>query len=60
LRQQVRNDEAVRALGMRLPEVAAWYGKSAEDMTRLLRRARSHRVSPTGRRRFAGEMVLAL
>jgi PKD repeat protein len=60
LRQQVRNEEAVRALGMRLPEVAAWYGKSAEDMTRLLRRDRSLWVSPTGRLLYACEMELPL
>lgn len=60
LRRQVRNEEAVRALGVQLPEVAAWYGKSAEDLTRLLRRDRNLWVSPTGRLLYACEMELPL
>ncbi len=58
LRHQVRNEEAIRALGLRLPAVADWYGKSTQEMTRLLRRDRNLWVAPTGRLLYACEMEL--
>jgi PKD repeat protein len=56
LRYQMRGEEAIKALGVRLPAVASWYGKSSEEMVRLLRRDRSLWISPTGRLVYACEM----
>jgi PKD repeat protein len=58
LRHQVRSEEAVEALGARLPDVASWYGKTAEEMTRLLRHDRSLWVSQTGHLVYACDMEL--
>ena len=50
------NEEAIQALGANLPTVASWYGKSTEEMARLLRRDRNLWVSPTGRLMYTCEM----
>ncbi len=50
------NEEAIQALGANLPTVASWYGKSTEEMARLLRHDRNLWVSPTGRLMYTCEM----
>ena len=60
LRHQVRNEEAIRALGIRLPAVAAWYGKTTEEMTRILRRDRTLWISTSGRLMYACELEAPL
>ncbi len=52
----VHNEAAIRALGDRLPEVAAWYGKTAEELARLLRHDRTLWVDKTGRLLYECEM----
>ena len=37
LPQRARGDDALRALGKKLPEVAAWYGMSTQAFARMLR-----------------------
>ncbi len=49
LNRHVRGEEAIGVLGSRLPEVAAWYGKTTDELARLLRHDRTLWVSPTGR-----------
>jgi PKD repeat protein len=40
--------QAIRSLGNRLPQVAAWYGKSPEEMRGLLKRDQDLWVDPQG------------
>ena len=49
LSRQLHNEEAIQALGDRLPAVASWHGKTADEMKSLLRRDRDLWVSQTGR-----------
>lgn len=58
LPRQVRNEAAIKALGSNLPAIAAWYGKSTEEMARLLRQDKDLWVSRTGRLVYACEMEL--
>ena len=44
LSRHFHNEEAIQALGSNLPAVASWYGKSAEEMSRLLRHDRGRRL----------------
>src|SRR5512138_1977156 len=52
----VRSENAVRALGARMPDVAAWYGKSANELARLLRHDPNLWVNPSGRLLYACEL----
>jgi PKD repeat protein len=54
------NEEAIQALGGSLPAVASWYGKTADEMGRLLRHDRNLWVSPTGRLMYTCEMETPL
>jgi PKD repeat protein len=45
--------QAVRSLGNRLPQVAAWYGKTPEEMRSLLQRDSDLWVDPQGRLLYA-------
>jgi PKD repeat protein len=56
LPRQVRNEAAIKALGSNLPAIAAWYGKSTEEMAKLLRQDKDLWVSRTGRLVYACEM----
>jgi len=47
--RQAGGQRAIDALGARLPEVAAWYGKSAEEFRALLLRDRTLRLDQRGR-----------
>lgn len=47
--REARGQRAVDALGARLPEVAAFYGKSADELRSLLLKDPSHRVDRRGR-----------
>jgi PKD repeat protein len=58
LSRLLHNEEAIQALGANLTVVAAWYGKSTEEITRLLRHDRNLWVSPTGRLMYACEMEI--
>ncbi len=49
IRGGAHGEEAIRALGDRLPEVAAHYHKSEAELRGLLRRDRSLRLDPQGR-----------
>jgi PKD repeat protein len=58
LSRQVRNEAAISALGNKLPAVAAWHGKTTNEMARLLRHDRSLWVSPSGRLMYACEIEI--
>lgn len=47
--RRAQGERAVQLLGGRLPEVAAWYGKSTEEFRTLLRRDRHLRIDRRGR-----------
>lgn len=49
LEKKSRGEEAIRALGDRLPEVAAWYGMSPQDFAQMLRRDRHAWLDRGGR-----------
>lgn len=49
LPRRARGDEAVKALGGRLPEVAAWYGMSTQAFARMLREDRHAWLDQQGR-----------
>lgn len=53
---KVRGEAAIAALGKRLPEVAAYYGKSPQQLREIFRADRSLRVDPAGRLLFACEL----
>ncbi|MFO1328802.1 MAG: PKD domain-containing protein [Rubrivivax sp.] len=53
-----QGEQAIGLLGQRLPEVAAWYGKSPEEMRSLLRKDRLLRVDGRGRL-FVEDQLLA-
>lgn len=44
----VNGEQAVRSLGNRLPQVAAWYGRSPEEMRGMLKRDSDLWVDPQG------------
>jgi PKD repeat protein len=46
---KAQGEQAIRALGARLPEVAAWYGMSVSDFARLLRSDTSAWLDKGGR-----------
>ena len=52
----VRNEAAIKALGDRLPEVAAWYGKAPHEMERLLRHDRTLWVDRSGHLMYECEL----
>jgi PKD repeat protein len=58
--RHVRGEEGIRALGGKLPEVAAWYRKTTDELAKLLRRDRTLWVSPTGRLMYACELEAPL
>ena len=58
--RHVRGEEAVAALGSRLPEIASWYGKTREQLQRLLRHDRHLWVSRTGRLMYICELETPL
>ncbi|MBN1569432.1 MAG: PKD domain-containing protein [Acidobacteria bacterium] len=45
----VRGEDAVAAMGDRLPEIAAYYGKTTNELAKLLRNDRTLWVNPNGR-----------
>jgi len=47
--RQVGGQRAIDALGARLPEVAAWYGKSADEFRAMLLKDRTLRLDRRGR-----------
>ncbi|HSQ72562.1 MAG TPA: hypothetical protein VLM87_09090, partial [Rubrivivax sp.] len=47
--RQVGGQRAIDALGARLPEVAAWYGKSADEFRAMLMKDRTLRLDQRGR-----------
>ena len=51
--------EAIKLLGQRLPEVAAWYGKTAEQLRDELTRDRMLRMDETGHILFVEELDAA-
>ena len=60
LLSQVRGEKAIQALGRKLPEVAEWYGKTSDELARLLRRDRALRVGRSGRLLYACELEIPL
>lgn len=60
LNRHARGEDAIRALGNRLPEVAAWYGKTTDELARLLRHDRTLWASPTGRLMYTCELEAPL
>lgn len=58
--RHVRGEEAVAALGSRLPEIASWYGKTRDQLQRLLRHDRHLWVSRTGRLMYICELETPL
>lgn len=54
--RHVRGEEAIGALAGRLPEVAAWYGKTPSELARLLRHDRTLWVNPSGRLLYICEL----
>ncbi len=54
--RELRGQRAIDQLGSRLPEVAAWYGKSADEFAAHLRNDRSWRVNQRGRVFIVEEM----
>ncbi len=51
-----RSENAVQALGARLPAVAAWYGKTPGELAKLLRHDPNLWVNPRGRLLYACEL----
>jgi PKD repeat protein len=49
LDKKVRGDEAIRALGDKLPEVADWYGKAPDELARELRQDKRAWLDRDGR-----------
>lgn len=60
LLRQVRNEEAIRAIGSRFPAFSEWYGKTTGEMARLLRQDRNLWLSRSGRLMYACELELPL
>ena len=58
--RKVRGEQAIQALGAQLPEVAAWYSKSPEELRSLLRRDRHLRVDHRGRLFVEDELLVPL
>ena len=56
----MRGEQAIQALGARLPEVAEWYGKSTSELARLLRSDLSLWVTRSGRLMYACELEVPL
>ncbi len=59
VRGGVKGEEAIQALGRRLPEVAAHYHKSEDELRGMLRRDKSLRLDPQGRLNYACEGLVA-
>lgn len=55
-REGVAGQRAIEVLGSRLPEVAAWYGKSPEEFSTLLRQDKRMRLDARGRVFFIEEL----
>jgi PKD repeat protein len=55
LAKRLRGDEAVRGLAGKLPEVAAWYGMSAQAFARMLRQDRHAWLERDGRLLFVDD-----
>ncbi|MBH9576233.1 PKD domain-containing protein [Inhella proteolytica] len=55
-REGVAGQRAVEVLGSRLPEVAAWYGKSPEEFANLLQQDKRMRLDARGRVFFVEEL----
>ena len=52
LPERARGDDAVQALGGKLPEVAAWYGMSTQEFARMLRQDRTAWLDRKGKLLF--------
>jgi hypothetical protein len=57
LPERARGDRAIKLLGARLPEVAAWYGKSPAEFASILRRDRMAIIDRKGRMLYEEEML---
>jgi PKD repeat protein len=55
LPEQARGERAIQLLGSRLPEVAAWYGKTPGEFASILRRDRTAIVDRKGRMLYVEE-----
>lgn len=60
LPQKARGEQAVQQLGSRLPEVAAWYGKTPAELASIFRRDRTAWLDRGGRVFYEEEMQAAL
>jgi PKD repeat protein len=56
LPQKARGARAIELLGARLPEVAAWYGKSAEEFAAIFQRDRTAWIDRRGRMYYEEEL----
>jgi PKD repeat protein len=56
LPEKARGDRAIQLLGARLPEVAAWYGKSPAEFASILRRDRMAIIDRKGRMLYEEEI----
>jgi PKD repeat protein len=56
LPQKARGAQAIQLLGARLPEVAAWYGKSPAEFASILRRDRMAIIDRKGRVLYEDEL----
>ena len=56
LPQKARGAQAIQLLGARLPEVAAWYGKSPAEFASILRRDRMAIIDRKGRMLYEEEI----
>jgi hypothetical protein len=56
LPEKARGERAVQLLGARLPEVAAWYGKSAEEFAAIFRRDQTAWIDRSGRMYYEEEL----
>lgn len=58
--RKTRGEQAIAELGDRLPEVAAWYSKSPDELRSLLRRDRHLRVDHRGRLFVEDELLVPM
>jgi PKD repeat protein len=60
LTEKARGERAVQLLGGRLPEVAAWYGKSPDEFAAILRRDQKAWIDRSGRMYYEEELEAPL